>query len=564
MIDRKTETDVLVVGAGPTGLMLANWLLKLGVRTVLADAKSGPTRESRALGLQARSLEIYDQLGVADTVQAESTLARRLYLGYESKVFGMLPLGRFARGLTPYEGITFYEQSKNEALLADNLATLGGSVLWHHRLTALDDEPGGQGVNAVLTGPDGDLAVRARYCVGTDGGSSTVRTLRGIPFEGVTNPASFFVADATQVRGLSHDGVNIRPGTEDFLLGFPMVGDAHIRLIGTVPDTTPAPAPGENNDDGAGTAVVNVTEAEVRERLARVYSVTYGASTWFSTYRVHHRVAARFRDGPVFLAGDAAHVHSPVGAQGMNTGLQDAHNLAFKLADVLQGRAGDRYLDRYEAERRPVAHRLVTTTDRVFGFITSTNPAAGSPARRAAADRTGGRLPGPAHPAGIAALRVCLPDPHPLLDVRRRQGNRARPPRDRGRPAAAVHRRQLRAAALAAVAGARLWVHVRGGRASRALGARAGSACAPAAREPPAAGGHVLPGPAGRIRGGRGAAGHRRLHLRGGAAALRRGSPSAAVRTGSDRAGPDRAGRGRCLVSSRASSPIRPAAPGAG
>jgi len=107
-----------------------------------------------------------------------------------------------------------------------------------------------------------------------------------------------------------------------------------------------------------------------------VYSVTYGQSAWFSTYRVHHRVAARFRDGPVFLAGDAAHVHSPVGAQGMNTGLQDAHNLAFKLADVLQGRAGDSYLDRYEAERRPVAHRLVTTTDRIFGFITSTKPVA--------------------------------------------------------------------------------------------------------------------------------------------------------------------------------------------
>jgi len=262
---RKTETDVLVVGAGPTGLMLANWLLKLGVRTVLADGKSGPTRESRALGLQARSLEIYDQLGVADTVQAESTLARRLYLGYESKVFGMLPLGRFARGLTPYEGITFYEQSKNEALLADNLASLGGSVLWNHRLSALEDASGGQGVNAMLAGPDGDLAVHARYCVGTDGGSSTVRTLRGIPFEGVTNPASFFVADATEVRGLSHDGINVRPGTEDFLLGFPMVGAAHIRLIGTVRDTTPTPAPGENNDDGAGTAVVNVTEAEVRE-----------------------------------------------------------------------------------------------------------------------------------------------------------------------------------------------------------------------------------------------------------------------------------------------------------
>jgi hypothetical protein len=101
------------------------------------------------------------------------------------------------------------------------------------------------------------------------------------------------------------------------------------------------------------------------------FAVTYGESRWFATYRVHHRVAAAFRDGPVLLAGDAAHVHSPVGGQGMNTGLQDAHNLAFKLADVLQGRAGDDWLDRYEAERRPVARTLVATTDRLFGFITS-------------------------------------------------------------------------------------------------------------------------------------------------------------------------------------------------
>lgn len=371
---RQIETEVLVVGAGPTGLMLANWLAKLGVAMVLADGKSGPTRESRALGLQSRSLEIYDQLGLAEAVVADSTRARRLYLGYEARMFGMLPIGRFARGLTPFEGITFYEQSKNEALLADNLASLGAGVLWNHRLTALDDAPDGRGIVAVLAGPDGEAEVRARYCVGTDGGSSTVRGLRGIPFEGITNPATFYVADATEVRGLATDGVNVRPGTEDFLLGFPMGGDAHVRLIGTVRDTSPPPPEGPSPSLPA--APGTLTEEEVRERLARVYGVNYGPSDWFATYRVHHRIAARFRDGAVFLAGDAAHVHSPVGAQGMNTGLQDAHNLAFKLADVLQGRASGSYLDRYEAERRPVARRLVATTDRLFGFITSVNPLA--------------------------------------------------------------------------------------------------------------------------------------------------------------------------------------------
>jgi hypothetical protein len=114
-----------------------------------------------------------------------------------------------------------------------------------------------------------------------------------------------------------------------------------------------------------------MTEQDAQARIRRSFAVTYAESRWFATYKVHHRVAARVRDGPFFLAGDAAHVHSPVGGQGMNTGLQDAHNLAFKLADVVHGRAGDAWLDRFEAERRPVAKTLVATTDRLFGFITS-------------------------------------------------------------------------------------------------------------------------------------------------------------------------------------------------
>ena len=126
------------------------------------------------------------------------------------------------------------------------------------------------------------------------------------------------------------------------------------------------------------------------------FAVTYDKSRWFATYRVHHRVAAKFRDGPFFLAGDAAHVHSPVGGQGMNTGLQDAHNLAFKLADVLRGRAGDAWLDRYEAERRPVAKTLVATTDRLFGFVTSQKLGAARAAPGGRAAGRAGRRPGAA------------------------------------------------------------------------------------------------------------------------------------------------------------------------
>ncbi|BFU46518.1 FAD-dependent monooxygenase [Krasilnikovia sp. MM14-A1004] len=342
--------DVLVVGAGPTGLMLANWLVKLGVRVVVVDGKPGPTRESRALVVQARSLEVYDQLGLGETVLSAAQRAVALAPGFGDRVFGRIPLGALGEGLTPHPYLEILEQSRNEQILYAHLRELGGDVRWGERLTALAERDGG------VEASTGDTTIRARFCVGADGANSIVRRERGIEFEGITNPHRFYVIDATAVGGLVEAAVNVRPGGDEFLLGFPMAGRGNWRLIGLARDS-----------DGDG----EVTEQDARDRIKTGFAVTYGDSRWFATYRVHHRVAAAFRDGPFFLAGDAGHVHSPVGGQGMNTGLQDAHNLAFKLADVVHGRAGDGWLDRYEAERRPVAQVLVRTTDRLFGAITS-------------------------------------------------------------------------------------------------------------------------------------------------------------------------------------------------
>jgi 2-polyprenyl-6-methoxyphenol hydroxylase-like FAD-dependent oxidoreductase len=345
--------DVLVTGAGPTGLMLANWLVKLGVRVIVVDGKAGPTRESRALVLQARSIEIYDQLGIADQVLEAAHRAEALAPGFGSRVFGRIPLGPLGEGVTPYPWIQVLEQSRNEEILYANLRALGGSVRWGQAVTALAVTGG------TVEASVGGTTITARYCVGADGANSVVRRSREIAFEGVTNPHTFYVIDATAVAGLVDGAVNARPGKDDFLLAFPMTGRGNWRLIGLVRD---------DNGDG------ELAEEDARAHMRRDFAVTYPESRWFATYRVHHRVAAAFRDGPFFLAGDAAHVHSPVGAQGMNTGLQDAHNLAFKLADAVHGRAGDAWLDRYEAERRPVAKTLVATTDRLFGFITSQQP----------------------------------------------------------------------------------------------------------------------------------------------------------------------------------------------
>jgi 2-polyprenyl-6-methoxyphenol hydroxylase-like FAD-dependent oxidoreductase len=344
--------DVLVVGAGPTGLMLANWLLKLGVDVIVADGKEGPTRESRALVVQARSLEIYDQLGLADQVLEAAQRADSLAPGFLDRAFGRIPLGPLGGNLTPYPFIEVLEQSRNEEILYENLQKLGAEVRWETPVTAVKQVEGG------IEAKVGNDTVRARFCVGCDGANSAVRKARRIGFEGVTNPHRFYVIDAVGVAGLVDRAINVRPGRSDFLLGFPMRGRHAWRLLGLVRD-----------DDGDG----ELTEEDVRPRIKQ-FAVTYGESRWFATYRVHHRIADAFRDGPFFLAGDAAHVHSPVGGQGMNTGMQDAHNLAFKLADVLQGRRRDGWLDRYEAERRPVARTLVRTTDRLFGAITSQRP----------------------------------------------------------------------------------------------------------------------------------------------------------------------------------------------
>ncbi|WP_433301744.1 FAD-dependent monooxygenase [Actinoplanes sp. CA-030573] len=347
MADR--TCDVLVVGAGPTGLMLANWLVKLGVDVIVVDGKDGPTRESRALVVQARSLEIYDQLGLGDLVLATAQRASALAPGYRDRAFGRIPLGPLGEGVTPYPYLEVLEQSRNEEILYESLQKLGHEVRWETAVTTVSQTENG------IAAKVGNDTVRARFCVACDGANSAIRRQRRIDFEGTTNPHRFYVLDAVAAGGLVEGAINVRPGTDDFLLAFPMRGRGAWRLIGLVRD-----------EDGDGM----LTEEDVRPRL-RGFAVTYDHARWFATYRVHHRIAAAFRDGPFFLAGDAAHVHSPVGGQGMNTGLQDAHNLAFKLADVLQGRRRDAWLDRYEAERRPVAKRLVATTDRIFAGVTS-------------------------------------------------------------------------------------------------------------------------------------------------------------------------------------------------
>lgn len=358
------EIDVLIVGAGPTGLMLANQLARRGVRTLIIDRHAGAARETRALGVQARTLEIYRKLGIAERALALGKRGTGANLWAEGRRMGRIPLGEAGAELSAFPFILILGQDDNERLLGERLADFGTAVQWNTELVALEQGP--HDAIATLREPDGRTTlVSAAWVAGCDGAHSVVRSLNGIDFPGAPYEHVFFVADV-QARGpMVPDEVNVYLWQDGFHLFFPMRGEEHWRIVGILPA-----ALREREDLG-----FDDVAPSVRDEAGTALTVSH--CSWFSTYRIHHRHAARFRAGRCFLLGDAAHIHSPVGAQGMNTGLQDAYNLAWKLAAVVCDGADETLLDSYEAERLPVAQRLLATTDQAFRVVVTDNRVAG-------------------------------------------------------------------------------------------------------------------------------------------------------------------------------------------
>ena len=358
------DTDVLIVGAGPTGLMLANQLGRRGVRTRIIDRHAGPTLQTRALGVQARTLEIYAQLGVVERALELGKRSTGANIWSQGRRAARIPLGDIGRHLSPYPFLLILGQDDNEQVLGDALRDRGIAVQWNTELVDLAQDTGH--VRATLRHADGTRGdVTVAWLAGCDGARSAVRELNGIPFEGAPYEQVFFVAD-TQVTGrMVPDELNVYLWRQGFHLFFPMRGTDHWRLVGILPPHL------RGRDDLTFEDVIPALRQEAGAELS------FKTCSWYSTYRIHHRCAARFRHHRCFLLGDAAHIHSPVGAQGMNTGLQDAYNLAWKLALVTSGRAGVGLLDSYEAERLPVARRLLGTTDRMFSLLVSDNWVAG-------------------------------------------------------------------------------------------------------------------------------------------------------------------------------------------
>lgn len=351
------DADVLIVGAGPTGLMLANQLGRRGVRAVIIDRHAGPARETRALGVQARTLEIYAHLGIADRALELGRRGTGANLWANGRRMARVPLGVGQRE-TPYPFLLVLGQDDNERILGDRLRDWGMSVQWNTELAGLEQAP--DQVTATLRSGSGEeRSISAAWVAGCDGAKSAVRELCGIDFPGAPYEHVFFVADTEATGTMVPDEVNVYLWRDGAHLFFPMRGEDHWRIVGILPEAL------RNRADVTFDSVLPSLRGEAGAGLS------IRACTWFSTYRIHHRCAARFRDRRCFLLGDAAHIHSPVGAQGMNTGLQDAYNLAWKLALVARGRASEQLLDSYEAERMPIARRLLHTTDLGFRAVVS-------------------------------------------------------------------------------------------------------------------------------------------------------------------------------------------------
>jgi 2-polyprenyl-6-methoxyphenol hydroxylase-like FAD-dependent oxidoreductase len=338
-----TDTDVLIVGAGPVGLFLANECARRKIRYRIVECRAGQSEHSKALAIFPRTLETFDMAGIvspfveranrvtcATIISHDRTLARMQFTPHES----------------PYPYVAMVPQDVTERLLAEDLRRKGGAVDYETAFvsaTQSDDS-----VHTTLEHKGERSEISAAYVVGCDGAHSAVRHLLNLPFEGAEYHAAFMLADVETNETLPCDEMQLCPHELGPVAIFPMSATRR-RVVATVEK-----AEGDAPSIGL-----------VRQVLAfrGPAGLEVRALNWSSYFRIHHRQVAKLRVGRMFVAGDAAHIHSPFGGQGMNTGLQDVWNLVWKLDFALRGQGGENLLDSYTAERRPVIKHVVDVTD---------------------------------------------------------------------------------------------------------------------------------------------------------------------------------------------------------
>ncbi len=332
-------------------MVLALELAMRGIRVRIIDRSPRAGSASRAMVVHARTLELYRRLGLAEEIIAHGIKVERFHLREGRREAACIPVGDFGRGLSPYPFVLSLPQDEHEQILERKLLDAGVRIEWNTTLVRFSDL--GDRVRATIrTGDNREEMVEAAWLCGCDGAHSAVREGIGVGFPGGTYEQTFYVTDV-EATGVATDGdMHVSLGPKILCVVFPIRTTGRFRLIGIVPEELRSRP--------------SVRLADIVPYVENLIGIRVGQEKWFSTYQVHHRVADHFRKGRAFLAGDAGHVHSPAGGQGMNTGIGDAINLAWKLADVVRGRAGERILETYEPERIAFARTLVATTDRAF------------------------------------------------------------------------------------------------------------------------------------------------------------------------------------------------------
>ncbi len=336
------DIDVLIAGAGPVGLFLANECARRGMRYRIVEKRSGQSEHSKALAIFPRTMEIFDMAGLVDPFLEKANRVTSVAVKSHERNLALMP---FTPHESPYDFIAMVPQNVTEQLLAEELARRGGAIEYETSFVSGVEQDGGVRVTLERKGQHAE--VTARFVVGCDGAHSAVRHLLNLPFEGGEYRDLFLLADIATNDALPADQLQLCPSEFGPVAIFPMSATRR-RVVATITET-------EGDAPSLGLVQKILKQRAPKEIEAR-------SLYWSSYFHIHHRHVSRLRVGRFFIAGDAAHIHSPFGGQGMNTGLHDVWNLAWKLDLFLQGRGTEELLDSYSSERLPVIKQVIETT----------------------------------------------------------------------------------------------------------------------------------------------------------------------------------------------------------
>lgn len=359
--NKVVKTQVVIAGAGPTGLSMAAQLLRYNIDFILLEKNEKTTHLSKAIAIQARTLEIFQEIDLTEKAIAAGKVTTGMNLFYNGIQKAAINISGLGEGMSPFPYALSLEQSKTEKLLVDHLSANGKEIQWRSEFTHFEQNKNGITIS-FKDNLGQEQKIEAAYLVGCDGASSPIRHQMGLSFEGDTVPKLFYVADVKLNSPIiNKDELFMFMIKKGFILFFPMEGKGHYRIVGVLPDAE------KTDQQFTFTDIENTIKQQV------IVPLVFEEASWFSSYKVHSRKANSFENGRCYIAGDAAHIHTPAGGQGMNTGIQDAYNLAWKIAYTIKGEVNETVLRTYSAERAENAKHLLQTTDRIFDIMSGTN-----------------------------------------------------------------------------------------------------------------------------------------------------------------------------------------------